>query len=755
MRYTFSRSTPLRPSPRATQVEGIFGMEPASSVEREWSIDLDLEEHPWTIGLVVGPSGSGKTTVLEELFGYGELSTIGEWPSFGAVIDGFADELDTDEIVRTLTGVGFSSPPAWLRPYGTLCADEATEILTQQGWRTFAQVEVGDLVFTLNHESGVSSWQPIEAMNVYDVADEPMLHIERKSHSSLTTAAHRWPVVLADTGERAWRSSAGRTWSRLNSNHHLVTAAPCADLPSEAKWSDALVELVAWYYTEGHIRPNATSGSARVVLTQSHRVNPGHVARIRETLTKLMGPASVKILRGRAEPHWRENRDSDARGTTRFVLSPGMFATLHGVAPDRVPTFDFIRSLTAGQLELFLTVSRLADGWINGEHSVYFAQNDARRVAPYELAVILSGRTPSRWSTIRKHEPKIGSWMHFCSMSDKTTVRPVASWRKGLMEWTLHTGVVWCPTTRNRTWLARRNGSVYFTGNSTGEQFRADLAQTLLHARLRGTVAVVDEFTSTVDRTVAATASAAVARLLRGPQGREGATADLMHALHQVPNVLRDRTPRLVAASCHYDIIEWLQPDWLLDMSTGTFTWRSLHPRPPIHLDIRRADHDEWAPFAPHHYLSAKLDRHAHCYLATVDGRPAVFVAVLPTPSPKGYMVARASRTVCVPDFQGVGMGHTVADTVAAAYRGAGWRYRSTTSHPAMIGRRARSPLWDMVRSPGFVDARPVRSRDSGASMGSSASRRTATFEYVGPPNPEAAELLEVPAFRPPTKENI
>ncbi len=402
MRYDFTRSTPLVPSPRATQVEGMFGMEPASSIEREWSIDVDLEEHPWTIGLVVGPSGSGKTTVLEELFDYGELSTIGEWPSWGAVIDGFADELDTEEIVRTLTGVGFSSPPAWLRPYGTL---------------------------------------------------------------------------------------------------------------------------------------------------------------------------------------------------------------------------------------------------------------------------------------------------------------------------------------------------------STGEQFRADLAQSLLHARLRGTVAVVDEFTSTVDRTVAATASAAVARLLRGPQGREGATADLMHALHQVPNVLRDRTPRLVAASCHYDIIDWLQPDWLLDMSTGTFSWRHLQPRPPIHLDVRRADHDEWAPFAAHHYLSAKLDRHAHCYLASVEARPAVFVAVLPTPSPKGYMVARASRTVCVPDFQGVGLGHAVADTVASAYRAAGWRYRSTTSHPAMIGRRARSPLWNMVRSPGFVDARPVRTGDSGASMGSSASRRTATFEFVGPPDAEAAELLDVPPF--------
>lgn len=29
-----------------------------------------------------------------------------------------------------------------------------------------------------------------------------------------------------------------------------------------------------------------------------------------------------------------------------------------------------------------------------------------------------------------------------------------------------HTGVVWCPTTPNGTWFARRRGTTYFTGNS-------------------------------------------------------------------------------------------------------------------------------------------------------------------------------------------------------------------------------------------------------------------------------------------------
>jgi hypothetical protein len=35
------------------------------------------------------------------------------------------------------------------------------------------------------------------------------------------------------------------------------------------------------------------------------------------------------------------------------------------------------------------------------------------------------------------------------------------------LEWVEHSGIVWCPTTANSTWLARRNGTIYFTGNRT------------------------------------------------------------------------------------------------------------------------------------------------------------------------------------------------------------------------------------------------------------------------------------------------
>src|SRR6266403_196426 len=92
---------------------------------------------------------------------------------------------------------------------------------------------------------------------------------------------------------------------------------------------------------------------------------------------------------------------------------------------------------------------------------------------------------------------------------------------------------------------------------SNGERFRAEVARRLLWPH--GVISI-DEFTSVVDRQVACFASHAIQKYIRGCEHKQ-----------------------LVAASCHYDIIPWLQPDWILEPGNPcSFTWRSLQRRPPI-----------------------------------------------------------------------------------------------------------------------------------------------------------------------------
>lgn len=251
---------------------------------------------------------------------------------------------------------------------------------------------------------------------------------------------------------------------------------------------------------------------------------------------------------------------------------------------------------------------------------------------------------------------------------------------------------------------------------SNGEQFRVNLARTLAE---KPELAVIDEFSSVVDRTVAQIGSHAVAKAVRASQRK------------------------LIAVTCHYDVEEWLQPDWRYDVARDQFDWRCLRRRPEIQLRIRRvAGPDYWPQFRQHHYLSSNLHPGAVCFMAEIDGRPAAFTAVLSQPSRRGGFW-REHRTVCMPDFQGCGIGNAMSEFVASLYASTGKRYQSTTSHPAMIRHRSRSPLWRMVRSPSFANF--SASAKMAALLNTvSATCMTTAFRYVGPSRPEEARTFGV-----------
>ena len=92
-----------------------------------------------------------------------------------------------------------------------------------------------------------------------------------------------------------------------------------------------------------------------------------------------------------------------------------------------------------------------------------------------------------------------------------------------------------------------------------------------------------------------------------------------------------------------------------------------------------------------------------------------------------GPKTRREHRTVTLPDYQGVGVGNALSDFVASLWAGLGYRAISTTTHPAMIRARLRSPNWEMHRAPSFASSHEGRLRHA-------TTRLTAGFRYVGPP---------------------
>ena len=90
----------------------------------------------------------------------------------------------------------------------------------------------------------------------------------------------------------------------------------------------------------------------------------------------------------------------------------------------------------------------------------------------------------------------------------------------------------------------------------------------------------------------------------------------------------------------------------------------------------------------------------------------------------------RGHRVVVLPDFQGVGLGNRLSEFVAQLYHEKGFRYVTTTSHPAMIHHRAKSKKWRMTQK---IKSRP-ESKNSLLVKKRGHERLNASFEYLGTP---------------------
>lgn len=256
---------------------------------------------------------------------------------------------------------------------------------------------------------------------------------------------------------------------------------------------------------------------------------------------------------------------------------------------------------------------------------------------------------------------------------------------------------------------------------SNGEQFRVTVARAL--AEIDGLV-VIDEFTSVIDRQVAQVAS------------------------HTVQKAVRKTEKQLVAVSCHADVIDWLQPDWIYQPELEHFERRCLRRRPEFDLKVYQVDKTVWNLFSKYHYMSPNLHKGAQCFAAFIGDRCVAFTSYIHFAHPSHKNIKKGHRLVVHPDWQGLGIGGILDNWLGQYLYELGFYYYCTVAHPAMIAFYSRSPRWKMttdsvrentVKKGGRRKTTGRTSTVTGASKAGrqrqwqSALRATKTFCYVPP----------------------
>lgn len=255
---------------------------------------------------------------------------------------------------------------------------------------------------------------------------------------------------------------------------------------------------------------------------------------------------------------------------------------------------------------------------------------------------------------------------------------------------------------------------------SNGEQYRADLAYKVGKAK-DNEVILVDEYTSVVDRDVAKAMSFALQKYIR------------------------KTNKRIILASCHYDIMEWLMPDWTCSPQKGGVLERGewlRQGRPQIELQVSRVEYDTWDFFKKHHYLTEDCAKSCKFFLFSWNGKPIGINAVIPQPSGHFKNGVRESRIVVLPDYQGLGLGTTISNFTASIYKNSGYRYFTKTVHPAIGGyRNKNNDIWKGTSKNG----KPPKAQNAmGGMTGWNVLVRTSyCHEYIGEGTSGYEDLLK------------
>lgn len=250
---------------------------------------------------------------------------------------------------------------------------------------------------------------------------------------------------------------------------------------------------------------------------------------------------------------------------------------------------------------------------------------------------------------------------------------------------------------------------------SNGQKARAEAA--LLMANQKNGVTVIDEWTSVVDRTVAKVMS------------------------HCVQKHARKSEKQIVLLSCHYDVVEWLDPDWIIDCNKQTFIdRRSLCPddrkrREQLDFKVAEVDRSTWRNFSKYHYLSERLPGgHIKTY-GIFHGANQIgfqcFANYVAHKNKDEPMIMHSNRTVIHPDYAGLGLGILVINATSELVRKQGYRVMAKFSSTPIYKSFLRYPdKWRLTEVRTQVGKMPV-GKNMMRQSGFRENVKTYSFEWI------------------------
>lgn len=316
------------------------------------------------------------------------------------------------------------------------CFSDDTQLLTQNGWMGIDDIQRGDVIATLNRDTGEIEYQPALNKYVYDHVDE-MYHMSSSASDHLVTANHK--MIYQSYG----------SYKEVLAEDFYVSGAKIpvsgvhAREDSDYYSDDNELRFHVWCVTDGHISYVKTdhSLSYRFIFKKERKIQ-----RLLALLNELGMVPHVST--------W----SNESTCISISNVNPKFTKQFH----------EQHRSLSPRQTTILLEewsntdgtkATHLSDDGFQLSTNVPFHKDLIQ-----ELATVSGHKTTCVLSVKEGHDPVY----MLCVRLNTTHVR-CDSINKGTVS---YTGKVWCLETENHTLIARRNGKIIITGNSNESEWQ-------------------------------------------------------------------------------------------------------------------------------------------------------------------------------------------------------------------------------------------------------------------------------------------
>jgi hypothetical protein len=371
-------------------------------------------------------------------------------------------------LADTFDFMSFADEPS----FKIMCVDEKTECLCKdKGWTTYNDLEKDDLIYTLNIDTGMGEWKPVRFVHSSEFEGSIDELKNGKGFNSLTTRGHRWPVQAHHRGPHTKNK---RTYSNhyvmredirdVSSNERISLANKFSDFPTEKKYTDTFVELMGWFVTEGYIG-SKNRPSQYAFITQSKTANSKNTQRIRDLLLS----NDIDFYEYEHPVYTTEINNIKCQEISFRINQKYSRDILSCISTtgNKIPKLDFIYSLTRDQLQLFYDVVHLGDGSYNGPKEYeqkILIQKSKEWLDVMQIVACLLGYATNLYLYNDNITLSTGEKSYCHRLS--TLKNNYKNRHQLKLSEVPYKGIVWCPNTENNTFLARRNGYCFMTGNT-------------------------------------------------------------------------------------------------------------------------------------------------------------------------------------------------------------------------------------------------------------------------------------------------